>query len=230
MKTKALRLYGKDDLRLEEFDLPEIKEDELLVKIVSDSICMSSCKAARLGASHKRVPDNVAENPVIIGHEFCGEIVEAGERLKGRYKPGGRFSMQPAMKGTYAAAGYTFPHLGGASQYGVIPARYIEQGCVLPFDADAFFYGSLAEPLSCVIGAAHANYHTVQGEYTHRMEIKPGGNMALLAGAGPMGLALIDYILHRETAKEHKPSLLVVTDIDEARLFSTARWRNRCHA
>ena len=42
MKTKALRLYGKEDLRLEEFELPEPKEDEILAKVVSDSICMSS--------------------------------------------------------------------------------------------------------------------------------------------------------------------------------------------
>jgi threonine dehydrogenase-like Zn-dependent dehydrogenase len=218
MKTKALRLYGKDDLRLEEFELPEIKEDELLVKIVSDSVCMSSYKAAKQGASHKRVPDNVAENPVIIGHEFCGEIVEAGEKLKGRYKAGEKFSMQPAMKGTYDAAGYSFPHLGGASQYGIVPACYIGQDCVLPYDADAYFYGSLAEPLSCVIGAVHANYHTAQGEYAHRMDIKEGGKMALLAGVGPMGLGLVDYILHRG----RKPSLLVVTDIDDARLKRAA--------
>ncbi|HRT78406.1 MAG TPA: L-sorbose 1-phosphate reductase, partial [Paludibacteraceae bacterium] len=71
MKTKAVRLYGKKDLRLEEFDLPKIKDDEILAKVVSDSLCMSSYKAAIQGADHKRVPDNVAENPVIIGHEFA---------------------------------------------------------------------------------------------------------------------------------------------------------------
>ena len=38
MKTKALRLYGKEDLRLEEFELPELKDDEILAKVVSDSI------------------------------------------------------------------------------------------------------------------------------------------------------------------------------------------------
>ncbi len=218
MKTKALRLYGKKDLRLEEFELPAIQSDELLVKIVSDSLCMSSYKAAGQGTEHKRVPNDVAENPIIVGHEFCGEIVEVGEKWKGQFQPGQKFSIQPAMKGTYDAAGYSFPHLGGDSQYGIIPNVYIEQGCVLPYQGDAFYYGSLAEPLSCVIGAAHANYHTRQGEYTHIMEIVEGGKMALLAGAGPMGLAMIDYILHRE----HRPSLLVVTDVDEARLNRAA--------
>ena len=78
MKTRAVRLYGVNDLRLDEFELPEMKDDEILARIVTDSICMSSYKAAIQGASHKRIPADIAENPIIIGHEFCGEIVEVG--------------------------------------------------------------------------------------------------------------------------------------------------------
>ena len=44
MKTKAVRMYGTMDVRLEEFELPEIKDDEILVKVMSDSICMSTYK------------------------------------------------------------------------------------------------------------------------------------------------------------------------------------------
>ena len=57
MKAKALRLYGKEDLRLDEYELPEIKDDEILARVVSDSICMSSYKAAMQGEDHKRVPE-----------------------------------------------------------------------------------------------------------------------------------------------------------------------------
>ena len=42
MKTRAVRLYGEMDLRLEEFDLPEMKEDEILAKVISDSLCAST--------------------------------------------------------------------------------------------------------------------------------------------------------------------------------------------
>ena len=62
MKTRAVRLHGVMDLRLEEIELPEIKDGEILACIISDSICMSSYKAASQGAAHKRVPDDVAEN------------------------------------------------------------------------------------------------------------------------------------------------------------------------
>ena len=214
MLTTALRLYDKNDLRLESFELPAIKENEILIKIISDSICMSTYKASMQGKDHKRVPNDVDKNPVIVGHEFSAEIVEVGAKLKDEYKAGDRVSLQPALKGTYDAAGYTFPYIGGDATYAIIPSVYIEQGNVLPFTGDAFFAASLSEPLSCVIGAVHACYHTTQGEYTHDMDIKEGGVAAILAGAGPMGLAMIDYMVHRDRHSRK----IVVTDIDDARL------------
>ena len=52
MKTRAVRMYGLDDLRLEEFELPEIKDDEILVKVMSDSICMFKYKLVKRGKLH----------------------------------------------------------------------------------------------------------------------------------------------------------------------------------
>lgn len=225
MKTKAVRLYGEMDLRLEEFELPEIKDDEILAKVVSDSICMSSYKSSHQGAAHKRVPDDVAENPTIIGHEFAGEIVEVGAKWASRFKSGDKFSIQPALNypggpvGVLSAPGYSYKYIGGDATYVVIPAEVMEMGCLLPFKGEGFYPASLSEPLSCVIGAMHACYHTTPGSYVHSMEIKDGGKMALLAGVGPMGLAMINYVLHRE---DRRPSLFVVTDIDQARLDRAA--------
>lgn len=221
MKTKAVRLYGKNDLRLEEFELPELKEDDILAHVISDSICMSSYKAAIQGNEHKRVPQDIATNPVIIGHEFCGEIVAVGPKWRDRFRPGDKFSIQPALNqkdDPYAAPGYSFPYIGGSATYIIIPSVVLEQGCLLPYDGEAYFYGSLAEPMSCIVGAFHANYHTTQGSYRHQMGIVEGGNMAILAGVGPMGLGAIDYAIHND----RKPRLLVVTDIDQARLVRAA--------
>lgn len=184
MKTSAVRIYGKNDLRLEEFDLPAMKDDEILAKVVSDSICMSTYKAAKQGIVHKRIPYDVAENPTIIGHEFSGELMEVGEKWAGRFKPGQKFSIQPALN------------------YNGSP------------DAPGYFPASLSEPFSCVIGAFHANYHQETGSYVHKMDIVEGGNMAILAGGGPMGMAAINYALWRD----RKPGKLVVTDIDNSRL------------
>jgi len=221
MKTKAIRLYGKKDLRLEEFELPAIKDDEILAKVVSDSICMSSYKAATQGEDHKRVPNDVAENPIIIGHEFSGEIVEVGAKWQNKFKPGQKYSIQPAIYyedgpvGVLSAPGYSYQHIGGDATYVIIPKDVLEQDCLLAYDGPGFYPASLAEPLSCVIGAMHANYHTKAGSYVHDMEIVDGGKMAILAGVGPMGLAAINYVINR---KDRKPSLLVITDIDQSRL------------
>jgi len=217
MKTKAVRLYGKNDLRLEEFELPPIKDDEILAHVISDSVCMSSYKAAQQGSDHKRVPKDIDKNPVIIGHEFCGEIIEVGKKWQHKFKPGNKFSIQPALNmksNPYAAPGYSFQYIGGDAQYIIIPNEVMEYGCLLDYNGDAYFYGSLSEPMSCIVGAFHASYHTKSGSYVHEMGIKEGGNMAILAGVGPMGLGAIDYAIHCE----RKPGLLVVTDIDSARL------------
>lgn len=216
MKTTAVRLYGENDLRLETFELPEIKDSEILAKVVSDSVCMSSYKATIQGPRHKRVPDDVAENPTIIGHEFCGVIEKVGAKWANEFKPGQKFSIQPAMnyKGSLYAPGYSYQYLGGDATYVVIPNEVMECGCLLPYDGEAFFYGSLAEPMSCIVGGYHANYHTTPGSYVHKMGIKEGGNVAILAGAGPMGLGAIDYAIHGDI----KPALVVVTDIDDVKL------------
>lgn len=221
MKTKAVRLYGKNDLRLEEFELPEIKEDEILAHIISDSICMSSYKAAIQGNEHKRVPKDISENPIIVGHEFCGEIVSVGSKWKSKFKPGDKFTIQPALNlkdNPYAAPGYSFKYVGGCATYIIIPNEVMEADCLLPYNGDAFFYGSLAEPMSCIVGTYHAMYHTIQGKYVHNMGIVENGNAAILAGVGPMGLGAIDYALN----SDRRPKLLIVTDIDEARLKRAA--------
>lgn len=216
MKTKAVRLYGKDDLRLEDFELSPVGQDGVLAKVISDSLCMSSYKATKQGADHKRVPDDVAVNPTIIGHEFCGQIVEVGKKWSHKFKPGDHFSIQPAhfYEGSLLAPGYSYSECGGDATYVNIPQETMLMDCLLEYDSDTYFYGSLAEPMSCIIGAFHAMYHTRPGSYEHEMGIKKGGKMALLASVGPMGLGAIDYALHGD----RRPSFLVVTDIDDDRL------------
>ena len=225
MKTKAVRLYGKKDLRLEEFELPQIKDNEILAKVVSDSLCMSSYKAASQGPDHKRIPDDVSENPIMIGHEFAGELLEVGSKWAHKFNAGDKFSIQPALYyedgpvGILSAPGYSYRYIGGNATYIVIPNEVMEQDCLLKYEGEGYYPASLAEPLSCVIGAMHANYHTTPGSYEHKMEIVDGGKMVILAGVGPMGLAAINYVLNRE---DRKPSLLVVTDVDQDRLDRAA--------
>ncbi|CAI1533401.1 zinc-binding dehydrogenase [Serratia proteamaculans] len=215
MKTKVAAIYGKQDIRIREFELPPISEDELLVSVISDSVCLSTWKAALLGSEHKRVPDDLENHPIITGHECAGVIVEVGRNLVGKYKKGQRYVLQPAMGlPSGYSAGYSYEYFGGNATYMIIPKLAIDLGCVLPYHGSYFAAASLAEPMCCIIGAYKANYHTTQYVYEHRMGIKPGGNLALLACAGPMGIGAIDYAINGDI----KPAKVVVVDIDEARL------------
>lgn len=216
MKAKAVRLHGANDLRLDEFELPEITDDEILVKVVSDSVCMSTYKCAILGTGHKRVHPDVAEHPAIMGHEFAGEIVKVGKNHQDKFKPGMRFAQQPALnyKGTMWSPGYSYEFFGGDCTYCIIPAEVMELGCLMEYTGKAFYESSLAEPMSCCIGAFHASYHTKMGVYHHEMGIKEGGKLCMLAGVGPMGLGSIAYAL----CCDRRPGTIVVTDINEERL------------
>jgi threonine dehydrogenase-like Zn-dependent dehydrogenase len=220
MKTKAVRIYGKKDLRLEEFELPDLKDDEILAHVISDSICMSSHKASLQGADHKRVPDDIHLHPTILGHEFAGVIVKVGKKWQHKFRAGQKFSIQPAMNhmGTLDAPGYSYRFIGGDATFVIIPPIVMEADCLLQYEGEAFFPASLSEPMSCIVGAFHASYHIPPGTYVHDMGIRNGGKMAILAGVGPMGLGAIDYALHQE----RKPGLLVVTDIDDNRLSRAA--------
>ncbi|MFW5677746.1 MAG: alcohol dehydrogenase catalytic domain-containing protein, partial [Acetivibrio ethanolgignens] len=216
MKTKAVRMYGMDDLRLEEFDLPEIKEDEILVKVMSDSICMSTYKLVKQGKKHKRAPQNIDTNPIIIGHEFAGDIVAVGNKWRDEFKPGEKFALQPALnyKGSLASPGYSYEFFGGACTYCVIPHEVMELGCLLHYEGESYFEASLGEPMSCVIGGYHANYHTNKRNYNHAMGTKEDGNILILGGCGPMGLGAVSYGLQFE----NKPKRIVVTDVNDDKL------------
>lgn len=219
MKTKAAVLAGKNNIYVREYDLPEITDDELLVKVISNSVCLSTYKAAIRGEEHKRVPDDISEHPAITGHEMAGIIEQVGANLTGQFKPGEPFVLQPAMGlDTGYSAGYSYEYFGGNATYCIIPKIAIDLGCVLPYNGNYFANASLAEPMSCIIGAFHASYHTTQFVYEHQMGIKENGNVALLGCAGPMGLGAIEYAINGSV----KPKLVVVVDINDKRLERAA--------
>ena len=213
MQVKGVRLYAKDDIRLEEFELPEIKDDEILVKVMSDSICMSTWKMVKQGADHKRVPADVADHPIIIGHEFAGDIVKVGKKWQDKFKPGQKFAQQPAIPGQAESPGYSYTECGGAATYCIFPNDIIEAGCLWTHEGDSYFESSVAEPMCCVICGYKTNYH-VKDRYEHVMGTKAGGSIAILGGCGPMGLGAVSYAL----AIENKPAKVIVTDIDDAKL------------
>lgn len=214
MKTTAVRLYGSMDLRLETFELPEITDDELLLRVESDTICASTYKAVKLGTQHKRVPDDIAENPIIIGHEICGTVAKVGANLKNEWKIGQNAVIQPAIKLENGHdPGYSYPYIGGSATYAVVPKVFLDRGCFIPYAGDSFFKGSLVEPLSCILRAYKASYHTDGETYERYDGLKKGGKLAVLGGAGPMGIGAVALAMGYSGVSQ-----VVVTDINAERL------------
>ena len=214
MKTKAVRLYGANDLRLEEFELPEIKDTEVLIRVVTDSLCTSTYKAVKQGAAHKRVPPDIAEKPIIVGHEMCGEIVKVGKDIADKWSVGQKIVIQPALKlETNYDPGYSYQFIGGSSTYAVVPEVVLERDCLIPYEGDAFFKGSLAEAFGCIIRGYKGLYHTDYESYTRTDGAKKGGKVAILGGAGPMGIGTVELAAGYAGVSE-----VVVTDLNADRI------------
>ena len=222
MKVRAARLYGKNDLRMDTFDMRDINPDEALARVICDSVCMSSYKTLQRGKLKSVYPPGTEDEPIIIGHELAAEIVQVGEKVSGKYKVGDRFGVQAAMviNGVSAAPGYQFAEFGGAATHIIVPAHVLPSEFMIWFDGDMPFYqASLGEPYACLLFALYANFHTKKLARGVMMGIQDGGNMAIMGGCGPMGFGGVELALNMDK----RPALLVVTDVDQARIDQAAR-------
>lgn len=68
----SARMYGINDLRMEEVPVPEIGPDELLVEVKAAAVCGTDVRIFQNGAE-KISP----ETPLILGHEIAGVICAA---------------------------------------------------------------------------------------------------------------------------------------------------------
>jgi len=204
-RIKAAVLHGINDLRVEEVEMPRIKRDEeVLIRIRAVGVCGSDIHYYREG----RIGPFVVEEPLILGHESAGEVVEVGRAVK-HLKPGDRVAIEPGVgcrrceychEGRYNLCPEevfmaTPPVHGAFVEYVVWPADFVfKLPPETPFEA-----GALCEPLSVALQAIK------QGNP------KPGAKVAIL-GAGPIGLALLQASL------AYGASEVYITDIYPLRL------------
>ncbi len=204
----ALRLYGKEDLRLEDADVPRLEGAGAILRVRATSICATDIKAYTTGARTKI--------PVTLGHEFAGEIIEASEEHQKYVSK--RVIVNPNIfcgRCEYCIMGehVLCPNRyaigidvdGSFAEYVVIPDRAFRVGGVYEIPAHlSYEEASLVEPLSACF----------RGQ--RKLMIGPGDVVAII-GAGPIGL------MHLKLAKAFGAAKVIMSEIDERRLEIAAK-------
>ncbi len=157
--------------------VPRPGPDQLLIRVDAVGLCFSDIKLLRLGGAHPKLYGrDLATEPTRLGHETSVTVIEVGEALRDRYRPGARLAIQPDIyvDGRSTAYGYTIP--GGLIQYHVIGPEVLaadDGAYVVPVDDRmGFAETALTEPWACV-----------EASYTQRRRLEPlaGGRRWVLA-------------------------------------------------
>jgi len=204
---RAALMFGKNDLRVQDAPVPEIAEDELLLRTASAFICGTDLRILHNGRD-----DISPSRPRVLGHELSGVVARVGKAVRG-LSEGERVAVAPNMgccRCDLCASGNTHLcenyqavgiHLnGGFAEYVRIPAAAWQQGNVILLPPEVSFEeAALAEPLSCVYSGFE------------RCDVRLGDGV-LIIGAGPIG------IMHAKLARAAGASPIIVSDINEKRL------------
>jgi L-iditol 2-dehydrogenase len=201
------RLYGPEDLRVEETQVPIIGDNEILLKVKACAICGTDLRLFKNG-----INSTTYTEPRILGHEFSGIIEKIGNNVRG-FSCGTRVAVAPNMgcglcdrciSGNthlcedYKALGINLD--GGMAEYVRIPGAAITQGNIVVLDNwMSFEEAALNEPFSCVYNGFS------------QCVVKPGDKV-LIMGAGPIGL------LHAKLAKLAGASKVIISDLSDDRL------------
>jgi len=199
-KMKVAMYYNNNDVRIEEQSIPNISDDELLVKIIASGICGSDVMEWY----------RLKKAPLILGHEISGDIVKVGKNVK-KFKEGDRVFVThhvPCKTCKFCQEGQhtlcdmlhsTSFYPGGFAQYLRVPEVNVDRGTFILPDEISYDDGTFIEPLACVVRGFRI------------IDFKPDKTVLVL-GSGMAGL------LNIKLARAYGASKMFATDIDSYRL------------
>jgi L-iditol 2-dehydrogenase len=197
--------YSNRDVRLEEMPVPQIGQDEVLMRVEASGICGSDL--LEWYRRHKA--------PLVLGHEVAGVIAAVGKGVK-QYKIGERICAAhhvPCNTCHYCLNGHhtvcdtlrqTNFDPGGFAEYVRLPRINVEQGIFPLPDEVSFEEATFVEPLACVLRG-------------HRLARLQSGQTVLVIGSGVAGL------LHIQLARTSGAGCIIATDILNYRLEAARR-------
>lgn len=206
-KMLAVKLFGVNDVRLVDCEVPQIEEGEVLVKTSVAAVCGTDIRMIRNG--YEGISE---ERPLTLGHEVSG-VIERSKTKNDFYYPGRRVTIAPNIgcgvcemckKGDthlckdYRALGIQIE--GCMAEYVRIPVAAVEQGNVIPIPKGVTMEeAAVFEPMACVMNGQD------------RAEVT-WGDRVLVIGAGPIG------VMHALMARARGAEEIYVNDISNERL------------
>lgn len=191
---KAARWHNAKDIRIDDIPEPAVAPGRVKVKVAWAGICGSDLHEYIAGpifvpvAAPHPVSGDVA--PIVMGHEFSGEVVEVGEGVT-RVRLGDRVVIEPILAcGTCPACRHGKYNVceklgfhglsgegGGFAPYTVVGERWVHK---MP-EGLSYEQGALVEPAAVALHAVRVS------------SLKAGGTAAVF-GAGPIGLLLVEAL------------------------------------
>jgi threonine dehydrogenase-like Zn-dependent dehydrogenase len=176
-------IFRGGDMVVDTLPPPEPKQGQALVKVLACGICGSDLHAAkhahRMVAVTRRIPGRVPmdlSRDVVMGHEFCCEVIDYGANTEKKLKPGTRVCAMPVMLEADGpkGMGYSNTYVGGYAEQMLLSAPLmLEVPNGLPTE-----HAALTEPLAVGV-------HAVE------KALLKGDEAPLVVGCGPVGLAVI---------------------------------------
>jgi threonine dehydrogenase-like Zn-dependent dehydrogenase len=184
-KMKAQVFYEAEKMQMEELPVPEVGENDVLVRVKNCGVCGSDI-SYYFGLSP--VGTSTGKGPIVLGHEYTGEVVEVGAVAKSMnlFRPGDRVVVNPVQhcNACYACAAGRTNFCTNLNVHGVTTNGAFAEYCVSHYtglfklpDTVSYAAGAFTEPLACVVYAMK------------KLEIEPGHFVAI-SGPGPMGLMM----------------------------------------
>jgi len=204
---KAAKLFGPNDIRVVDCGVPEIGDDEILLKTKAAAICGTDLRMITNG--YKGVDE---DHPLTLGHEIAGFIEKVGKNVKG-YEKGMKAAIAPNIGcgicdwcvagDTHLCPAYTAFGInmdGGFAEYARIPRNAISQGNIMILDDSMpMDTAALLEPASCVLN----------GQQLTGIRLN---DKVLVIGAGPIG------IMHGQLARALGAAKVYMRDLSPERM------------
>jgi L-iditol 2-dehydrogenase len=180
-QMKAAVLYGKEQLRIENVEVPGIGPHDILVRVKAALTCGTDVKVFRRGYHAKMIVP-----PALFGHELAGDVVAVGDQVT-KFEPG-----QRVVSANSAPCGACFYcqrqqenlcedllfNNGAYAEYIRIPSRIVERNTYLIPDHVSYQDAALSEPLACVMRGLEET------------GVRAGDTIAVI-GLGPIGMMFV---------------------------------------